>query len=454
MLPITAVTKCLQPTMTRATIAIFLSLVASFLCCRYEITTRGLSRYCDYSLRQIFRFLVGNHNWLLVRSSLFKSFFYQKDEVYILAVDEVVEGKSGHHTFGLSKYYSSISQKSIQGICFFALSLINIRTKQSFLLNSLQVVYSQEDKQRIAAKKEKTKLGKIRTKEGKNLPKGRKTKETKETKATKETKENLTASFRVFKDLFTTTMNALKNLLPAIKIAFLVADTAYGTLDYLKIAQAYGCKLISKMKANAALYEPAPKEKGKKGRPRLYGNKIDLTNIEAKYLKKTEQKDGKIHQYYQFFAYNKAIQGILLNIVVRITIDEKGKISTNVWFSNDSTISYEKLLEYYSMRFQIEFHFRNAKQHFGLADFKNYKEKNVTNFVNLSFTMCLMADIILQKYRTELQNPKLSVLDLKIIYNVQFTAQKVIKYLQVEDCNNYYANLIAKFVPTDIINRL
>jgi hypothetical protein len=92
----------------------------------------------------------------------------------------------------------------------------------------------------------------------------------------------LTASFRVFKDLFTTTINALKNLIPAIKIAFLVAATAYGSLAYLKIAQAYGCNLISKMSYNVALYEPAQKEKDKKGRPRVYGNKIELATIDAK----------------------------------------------------------------------------------------------------------------------------------------------------------------------------
>jgi hypothetical protein len=175
-------------------------------------------------------------------------------------------------------------------------------------------------------------------------------------------------------------------------------------------------------------------------------------------LKKTEQKDGKTHKYYQFSAYNKAIQGILLTIVVLISIDEKQKISTNVWFSNDSTIYFETLLVYDSMRFQIEYHFREAngatlRQHFGLADFKNYKERNVSKFIKLSFTMCLMTDSILEKYRTELRNAKLSIVDLKIIYNVQFTAQKVSKYLRLDDHNNFYSNNIDKFIPTDIINK-
>jgi len=454
MLPITEITKCLQGTMTKANIGIFLSLVTSFLSCRYEITTRGLSRYCNYSLRQIFRFLLKEQNWLLIRISLFKFFFYQKDELYILAVDEVVEGKSGSHSYGLARFYSGCSQKTIQGICFFALSLIKVSTKSSYLLHTLQVIYSKEDKKRIAEKKEKTKQGKQRTKDGQNLRKGRKTKEIKEIKETKEIKENLTASFRVFKELFTSSISLLKTLMADIKIAYLVADTAYGTLDYLKTAQEYGCNLISKMRYNVALYEPAEKEKGKRGRPPLYGKKIDLDNIDARYLKKTEQKEGKTHKYYQFSAYNKSIRGILLNVVVLITTDEKSKSSTNVWFSNDLTINYEILLEYYSLRFQIEFHFRDAKQHFGLADFKNYKEKNLNNFVNLSFTMCLISEIILQKYRAELQNSKLSILDLKIIFNVQFTAKKLIKYLRLDDHNNFYSNNIAKFIPTDIINRL
>ena len=456
MLPITRISRCLQDTMTSANIAIFLSIVASFLCCRYEITTGGLSRYCDYSLRQIFRFLLQKQDWLAIRLSLLIDFFYQKDQTYIVAVDEVVEGKSGHHSFGLAKFYSSCSQKTIQGLCFFALSLINCKTKTSYLLNILQVIYTEVDKQRIAEKKEKTKQGKLRTQEGKNLPKGRKAKEanpTKETSEKKEVKENFTASFRVFKELFTNSINLLKKMLPDIKIAFLVADTAYGTIDYLNVAEEYACKLISKMKSNVALYEPAQKEKGKKGRPPLYGKKIDLANIATKHLKKTEQKDGKTYQYYQFPAYNKAIKGILLTILVLVTTDQKGKISTNVWFSNDCNISYETLLEYYKMRFQIEFHFRDAKQHFGLADFKNYKEKNLTNFVNLSFTMCLMAEIILQQARVELQNPKLSVLDIKIIFNAQYIAKKIIKFLRIDDRNNFYSNNIAKFIPTDIINR-
>ncbi len=76
-----------------------------------------------------------------------------KNAHYLVAVDEVVEGKSGTASFGLDRFYSSCQQKTIQGVCFFALSLINIHTKNSSLLNILQVVYSEDDKKRITSKK-------------------------------------------------------------------------------------------------------------------------------------------------------------------------------------------------------------------------------------------------------------------------------------------------------------
>ena len=106
------------------------------------------------------------------------------------------------------------------------------------------------------------------------------------------------------------------------------------------------------------------------------------------------------------------------------------------------------------MRFQIEFHFRDAKQHFGLSDFKNYKEQNLTNFVNMSFTMCLVSRIFLEQLRVETNNPKTSLLDLKIISNVRYMAKKIIKYLQITDNNNSYSKNIDQYVPDQTINRL
>ena len=225
--------------------------------------------------------------------------------------------------------------------------MINISTKSSYFINTLQVTYSETDKERIASKKEKVKAGKQRTKEGKNLPKGRPKKDNKPNEGTtKQEDKNLTASFRVFKTLLESSLKLLKSLIFDIKITHLVAYCACSGLDYLQIALDNGCFLISKMKSVTALYEPTQAATGKRGRPKKYGKKIDLQNIDQKYLKKIEEKQGCLHKYYQLEAFNKSLLGVKLNVVVLIIINKSNKISTNIWFSNDLQLNYETLLQY------------------------------------------------------------------------------------------------------------
>ncbi len=87
---------------------------------------------------------------------------------------------------------------------FFCFEFNKYSHKSSYFINTLQVIYNQTDKERIAIKKEKTKAGKQRIKvggtpHGKNLPKGRPQKDTQPKESiTKQEYKNSTASFRVF----------------------------------------------------------------------------------------------------------------------------------------------------------------------------------------------------------------------------------------------------------------
>jgi putative transposase len=73
--------------------------------------------------------------------------------------------------------------------------------------------------------------------------------------------------------------------------------------------------------------------------------------------------------------------------------------------------TYDKIIKFYSLRFQIEFNFRDAKQYWGLEDFMNIKETAVTNAANLLlFVVNFSAALAKLFYQ---QNPDFSVLDLK-----------------------------------------
>jgi len=54
-------------------------------------------------------------------------------------------------------------------------------------------------------------------------------------------------------------------------------------------------------------------------------------------------------------------------------------------FSSDLELSYDKLIEYYQLRFQIEFNFRDAKQYWGLEDFMNIGQNTIYNAANLAY---------------------------------------------------------------------
>ncbi len=106
-----------------------------------------------------------------------------------------------------------------------------------------------------------------------------------------------------------------------------------------------------------------------------------------------------------------------------------------VLFSADLRLPYAKLYEYYTLRFQIEFNFRDAKQSWGWDDFMNVNEQAVTKAANLSFFMVYFSSVLLRRYREP--NPEFSVLDLKSHDRGCRYASATIKFLRK---NNTFVN--------------
>jgi hypothetical protein len=58
--------------------------------------------------------------------------------------------------------------------------------------------------------------------------------------------------------------------------------------------------------------------------------------------------------------------------------------------NSDLDLDWKNIIDYYGLRFQIEFNFRDAKQHWALEDFVVVKKQSVLNAANLSFNTCLI----------------------------------------------------------------
>ena len=100
-----------------------------------------------------------------------------------------------------------------------------------------------------------------------------------------------------------------------------------------------------------------------------------------------------------------------------------GQTAHVVLFSSDLKPDREDIVDCYRLRFQIEFNFRDAKQHRGLEDFMVIKEQSVFNAANLSLWMVNLSHAILE------QSDEQSILDLRSRYHGIRYAQEILKIL-------------------------
>ncbi|MBC7655432.1 MAG: transposase [Oligoflexus sp.] len=395
----------------------FAIIIDSILGISNSVTTLSVARYSSLSYRTVQRFYaLKDVNWLLVNLFLFKHFIYQKGKSYLFAADETVKGKVGKQTHGLGRFYSSMAKQVIRSVSFLVISIIDIEKEKSYILgckqlivNNLSKVAITQDKKNKSKKKSKTKL--------KGRPKGSKNKEKSEPEST---------SYQVLRTLLDLVQSQLKVFLPELNCFHIVLDGFYGHEDYLLLAAKNGLNIISKFKVNAHLILPYQGEQLGKGRPKTLGDKVNLDNLDEKfYISTIHDKDSNIStKVYQFEAFTPKMAGLKLNIVVMVHTHQITKqVSRNIIFTNDLALNTLKVIKYYSLRFQIEFDFRDAKQFYGLSDFKNYKETQVTNAVNIAFTMTVVGKLVLEKYKIKLDCPNMGIIDLKTVFRAQKCAE-------------------------------
>ncbi len=70
----------------------------------------------------------------------FRTHCFCPQEKYAIAGDEVITTKSGHKTYGVDWFFSSLTQRPVKGLAFFALSLVGLEQRQSYPLRIEQVI--------------------------------------------------------------------------------------------------------------------------------------------------------------------------------------------------------------------------------------------------------------------------------------------------------------------------
>ncbi len=404
--------SCLNTT----TLARLCVIVTALLSMTGRVTMLGISRWAgkDGSYRTVQRFFNTSIEWVNVHWYLVRHFFLTADDTFILAGDETVVTKSGKKTYGLDRFFSSLFEKVIPGLSFFTFSLISIKRRTSFPL-MIQQIHSKEKtctENLISTGKDEKNKGKKKNKPGR--PFGSRNKN----------KENVELSpYLCF------IQSMLKKVLQLIGnctlLTYILFDGAFGHNNALQMAKQCGLHLISKLHRNSALYFPYTGKYSGLGARRKYGDRINYGNIPKEHLKETTHEKSIQTEIYQMTMLHKLFaQKLNIVIIVKTNLATHAR-SHVILFSSDLSLPYEKLIDYYSLRFQIEFNFRDAKQYWGLEDFMNIKETPITNAVNLAFFMVNISQALIALVRKH--NPLFGVQDLKAYFRASKYIDETLK---------------------------
>jgi putative transposase len=208
---------------------------------------------------------------------------------------------------------------------------------------------------------------------------------------------------------------------------YFVFDGAFGHNDALQMVRQLGIHLISKLRYDAALSFPYDGPYSSRGKRKKYGKKLDDQHIAEAYLKASSVEKDIETKLYQMTLWQKTFAD-LLNIVVIVKTSMKTQaVAHVVLFSSDLAISYEHLIDYYRLRFQLEFNFRDAKPYWGLEDFMTIKQTPVYHSANLAMFMVNVSHAVMYPMRT--QWPECSVNDLKAWFRSRKYVVETLKLL-------------------------
>jgi len=406
MLVVACLSQCLNPTTLRQ-----LSRVTeAMLAMTGRVTMRGIARWAGKggSYRTIQRFFTTSRSWATLQWVLIRHHLLDLDDVILMGGDDVVVTKSGKRTDGLDRFFSSLYGKTVPGLGFLSLSLISVKRRTSY-----PIMMEQIDKQQTANPPD---VAKTTSQGRRGRPPG----------STNRNRREVVLS--PYLQFVQETMRRLLALIgTGLKVMYFVYDGAFGHNEALQMVKQLGLQMISKLRHDAALYFPYDGPYAGRGKRKKYGHKLDYRHLADTYVKASFVEEDIKTTIYQMHVWHKKFAD-LLNVVVIVKTHLKTQaVAHVVLFSSDLDLTYDHLIDYYRLRFQMEFNFRDAKQYWGLEDFMTVKQTPVYNSANLAMFMVNVSHALIRSMRTYW--PEMSVNDLKALFRSRKYVVETLKLL-------------------------
>ena len=292
---------------------------------------RNMSRYSDICEKTFSRWYREEFDFKAFNEELIFSEL-PEDEEYIAAIDASFIRKSGKCTAGLGMFWNGTTGSAKKGLEVSLVSIIHFKSNTAYALDARQTIDEE---------------GKSRT------------------------------------DLYAEQITDVADILIKHGIKYLATDSFYTKTRFVEPVTSAGIDIVGKLRIDANLKWLYRGPYSGNGRPRKYEGKIDIEKDIDRFDFVGEIDDGDT-KIYTAVVYSVNLKRSIKVVLLQYQRDDH--VGKALLFSTDLELDAITLVKYYRARYQIEFIFRDAKQHTGLMDCQSTKKESINTHLNASFT--------------------------------------------------------------------
>lgn len=302
-----------------------------------RVNAQNFSRYSGWNERTFRRHFQAALPWHGLHLTLVKLLVGCRAVIprFILVMDASFVAKSGRKTFGLGTFWNSCAGRSETGL---ELSCIALMTRCGHHCFPISI---------------------------------------RQTRPKAEKADRLMQYLDQLRALFRGHRTWLKAFCP-----MLVADGQYAKKIFFDLCHDEGITFITKLAVNANLWIPfSGKHPKRRGRRQKWERKVDFCNFDGW----TSVSGDEFERVWTRVVWAPHFE-CFFRVVVIQNVDKTGKVLGHVVLaSTDTSMPAAQIRALYSARFQLEFVFRDAKQHAALTTCQLRSKKGLENHWNAAF---------------------------------------------------------------------
>jgi Transposase DDE domain len=208
----------------------------------------------------------------------------------------------------------------------------------------------------------------------------------------------------------------------------LAVDAFFSKKPFVDSICAAGFTIVTRLQNNIHLrYAYTGEKRTGRGRPQEYDGKMDPKNVSLDHFALV--KSDETARIYEGIAHVRCLKRWGKIVIVHYLKEDGTVRHVSIFYCSDKEMAGLKVYQYYRLRYQIEFLFRDAKGHLGLEHSQSRQEKAIDFHCNMALTTLNTAKAMHWFDKPKAERPPFSMADIKTQYvNEQLLDRLIIIY--------------------------